>query len=46
MRNIFRETNISYRLKHTPTCANQGERNVSFSEKFSALTKWMIPNGN
>ena len=31
---IFRKTNISYPLTHTRTCAYQGVRNVSFSEKF------------
>ena len=32
---IFRETNISYRLIRTGTSAYQGIRNVSFLENFA-----------
>ena len=32
---IFRKTNISYPLIHTPTCAYQGVRNNNFSENFA-----------
>ena len=40
---IFRETNISYPLIRTSTCAYQGVRNVSFSENFAyVLNEWSL----
>ena len=35
VRKISRKTNISNPLIHTPTCAYQGGRKVSFSENFA-----------
>ena len=35
LRKILRETNISYPLIRTRTCAYQGVRNVGFSENFA-----------
>ena len=35
IRKIFRETNNSYHLIRTRSCAYQGVRNVSFSENFA-----------
>ena len=41
---IFRETNISYPLIRTCTCAYQGLRNVSFSENVEPETLLKDPN--
>ena len=43
VRKIFRNTNISYHLIRTRTCAYQGVRNVSFSENFANVTNEWSP---
>ena len=45
VRKIFRNTNISYPLIRTLSCAYQEVRNVSLSENFvSAINEWSLTN--
>ena len=42
---IFRNTNISYPLIRTLSCAYQGVRNASLSENFvNAINEWSLTN--